>query len=103
MKHLPLSLLLVSLLSFGIGVKPIHAQDSFASNCALSNSLLKVARKGYTEYAYVFSGYEVCAYFKVNHRVLIKGTYDNEFYLPEGKTFKQCVQEMKESEMIDCL
>ena len=98
-----LYLLLVPLLSFGIGIEPTHAQDSFASKCYLNGSLMKVAKEGYTDYAYVFSGYEVCAYFKVNQTILIKGTYDNEFNLPKGKTFKQCIKEMKENEMIDCL
>lgn len=98
-----LSFLLVPVLSFCVGVKPTNGQDSFTSQCYLNGSLMKVTNEGYTDYAYVFSGYEVCAYYRSNQAVLIKGTYNNEFYLPKGKTFKQCVQEMKESEMIDCL
>ena len=98
-----LRILLIPLLSFGIGVKPTNAQDSFKSHCLFTGSYMRTAGKGYTDYAYVFSGYEVCAYYRPNQAVLIKGTYDNEFNLPEGKTLKQCVKEMKEDEMIDCL
>lgn len=102
MKYLSL-LLLIPLLSFGINVKSTNAQDSFKSHCIFTSSYMRTAGEGYTEYAYVFSGYEICAYYRPNEPILIKGSYDNEFYLPEGKTFKQCIQEMKESEMIDCL
>jgi hypothetical protein len=98
-----LSFLLIPLLSFGIGVKPTSAQDSFASRCYLTGSSMQTNGEGATKYAYVFSGYEICAYYRPNQPILIKGSYDNEFYLPEGKTLEQCVAEMKRNEMIDCL
>lgn len=43
-----LSFLLVPVLSFCVGVKPTNGQDSFASQCYLNGSLMKVTNEGYT-------------------------------------------------------
>lgn len=103
MKYLSFLLLVVPLLCLGVNVKPTQAQDSFASHCYLSNALLQRSGKGAAKYATIYPGYEICAYYKPNEPIKVKGNDGTtEFKVPEDKTIQQCIDEMIKNKTKTC-
>lgn len=97
-----LSLLLIPVLSLSVNVRPTSAQDSFASHCYLTGSLMRAEGKGATKYATIYLGYGICAYYRPNEPIEVKGSDGTEFEVPKGKGIKDCIDEMIKNKTKTC-
>jgi hypothetical protein len=58
--------------------------------------------EGATRYASIYWGYEVCAYYRPNQPIKVKGSDGTKFNVPKGKDIQTCIDEMRNNKTKTC-